>query len=140
MLFRSGRVAVLKKEGELILAAGERAVVMKEGEPSLAPKTEELVTETRETGLLIKDKRENTSAAVSGHNEGRTEETKVSEPSRIPRTLPAPLTSETALRNTSADTSPAAVNGGISEKILDYEVDLDSMDEKTRRIFFPKRP
>lgn len=126
-----GRVAVLKKTGELILAAGERAVVMKEGEPSLLPKLEEPADETRETGLKIKDEHKNTSAAVPVYNSDKTEETSVSGMSK---------TSETVLKDDENATAPVETGTGITEKILDYEVDLDSMDEKTRRIFFPKRP
>lgn len=136
-----GRVAVLKKEGELILAAGERAVIMKEGEPSLLPKLEETVNETREAELKIIGEHKNIDAAVPAvYNGDKTEEAKVTEIFRTSGTPQSPLTSENALKNTETDTMPSETNKGISEKILDYEVDLDSMDEKTRRIFFPKRP
>ena len=125
-----GRVAVLKKTGELILAAGERAVVMKEGEPSLLPKVEEPVSETRETELKIQGEHKNTSAAAPVNNGDKTEETGVSGISK---------TSETVIKSPENAPAPPESNAGNSEKILDYEVDLDSMDEKTRRIFFPKR-
>lgn len=135
-----GRVAVLKKAGEMILNAGERAVIVKEGEPSLLPKLEEPADETRETGLKIKDEHKNTAVAVPVHNGDKTEEANVSEISRTSGKLQSPLTSETVLKNDENATAPVETGTGITEKILDYEVDLDSMDEKTRRIFFPKRP
>jgi hypothetical protein len=134
-----GRVAVLKKEGELIINAGERAVVMKEGEPSLLPKLEEPVNETRETELKIQGEHKNTSAAAPVHNGDKTEEAKISEISRTSGTLQSPLTSETVLKDDENAAAPVKTGEVITEKILDYEVDLDSMDEKTRRIFFPKR-
>jgi hypothetical protein len=136
-----GRVAVLKKEGELILNAGERAVVKKEGEPSLLPKVEEPVSETRETGLKFTGGHKNKAAAVPAvYNSDITEEAKVSEISRTSGTLQSPLISETVLKDDENATASVKTGEVITEKKLDYEVDLDSMDEKTRRIFFPKRP
>jgi len=119
-----GVVAVLKKEGEFILGAGESAIVKKEGEPKR---------------LMDKDVR-----IEQGTNElelKKNNDHKVQDAiSRIVERPEVIETVETSVKPAGENTKPVTVEKGPKEKILDYEVDLNSMDEKTRRLFFNNKP
>ena len=119
-----GRVAIMKKDGELILGPGDGAIVKITGEPErLTGKEVHKDLKTSELELKkISDDKALDAAARSGV---KPEETG---------------TAETAVKNNGESTLPATVEKGPDEKILDYEVDLDSMDEKTRKLFFKNKP
>ncbi len=119
-----GVVAVMKKEGELILGAGDGAIVKKEGEPErLINKDVHLELKTNEAELK-KNNDHKVPDAIS----------------RIVEKHEGIETAETIVKQVYEDTQPVIIKNGPGEKILDYEVDINSMDEKTRRLFFNNKP
>lgn len=108
-----GLVAVAKKSAELILGAGEGAVVKIDGEAEFVP------AKQKSDGPKV-------------FPQGPPDDT-------VPAGFRAPETAESGVNAAGVHdggTAPAAIEKKPGEKILDYEVDLESMDERTRNLFF----
>ncbi|HNY11520.1 MAG TPA: zf-HC2 domain-containing protein [Candidatus Wallbacteria bacterium] len=120
-----GRVAVMKKSGELILVAGDGAIIKKDGEPWRLTKNE--IHVDMRTGEL----------ELKKNNDHKALDTLLRiDSSRSEKTGPVEIT----VKNNNEGTQPVVIEKGPVEKLFDYEVDLNSMDEKTRRLFFKNKP
>jgi len=109
-----GRVAVMKKGGELVLGAGDGATVKKDGEAEISPKKE-----TRaEPPVSVIPKAPAADRPVTAYEEP---------------------TAEAAVIKIDETTQPVAIEKKGNEKVLDYEVDIDSMDDRVKKLFFRKK-